>query len=92
LIRLFHLRRFRNAYVIRGGLVWVAVRLTAAFARIPSPNMIQEAFILGVVVAAVLLDARRRNEDLFLGNLGIPPGAIVLHALPLALLLEMVVP
>jgi hypothetical protein len=90
--QLFLLPRFRNAYAIRGALVWVAVRLAAGFAQIHDPNVLQEVFILTVVGAAVFVDARRRGEDLFLGNLAVPAGAIFGWALPLAILLEAVVP
>lgn len=92
MIQLFHLRAFRNAYVIRGGLVWIAVRLAAAFAEISTPSVLEEIFILAVVGVVVVIDARRRGEDLFLGNLGIPVIAIFGYALPLALLFEVVVP
>ena len=92
MIRLFHLHRFRNAYVIRGALVWAGVRLAATVMGVLSPNVLEEAFILAVVSVAVLLDARRRDEDVFLGNLGISPGVIAFYSLPLALVLEVVVP
>jgi hypothetical protein len=73
-------------------LVWIAVRLAAGIADTGGPNVSQKIFILAVVGAAVLLDARRRDEDLFLGNLGIPRTAIFMCALPLALLLEAMTP
>jgi hypothetical protein len=91
-VRLFRLAGFRNAYIVRGGLVWVAVRLAAGFVGIVTPNVPQRAFILVVVGAAVMIDARRRNEDLFLGNLGIPLTAILGYALILPLLFEAVAP
>lgn len=92
MIRLFRLRRFRNAYLIRGALVWCGVRLGAAAMELTPLNVLEAGFILSVVGAAVFLDARRRNEDVFLGNLGIPPGAIVGWALALAVVLEALVP
>lgn len=92
MIRLFRLPSFRNAYFIRGGLVWIAFRFAAGIAGIGDPNVLQEVFILAVVGAAVMLDARRRDEDLFLGNLGIPLTAIFVCALPLALLFEVLTP
>jgi hypothetical protein len=88
--RLFHLPRFRNAYVIRGVLVWMGVRLALAFMGVLSPNVLEESIVLAVVCLAVFLDARRRDEDVFLGNLGISAGVIPCYALPLALLLEVV--
>jgi hypothetical protein len=88
---LFHLPRFRNAYVIRGALVWAGLRLASAVMGVLSPNVLEEAFILAVVPLAVFLDARRRGEDVFLGNLGISSGVIAGYALPLAALMEVVV-
>jgi hypothetical protein len=82
----------RNALVLRGAGVWVFTRLAAGFLRIGDPNAVQEIFILGVVAAAVVLDARRRREDLFLANLGVGLPAMVAWALPLALILELLVP
>jgi hypothetical protein len=59
---------------------------------IPDPNIAAEALLLGLVALAVVLDARRRREDLFLGNLGIPAGVIALAALPLAMVAELLIP
>ncbi len=88
MLRILGLPAFRNALLVRGLLLWVAIRLGAAFLGIVRPNVPQLLLVLGAVGAAVLLDARRREEDLFLGNLGIPAGAIVATALPLPLLIE----
>ena len=52
--------------MLPGAAVWIFTRLAAAFVGIGDPNLVQEGFILAVVVAVVLWDARRRNEDLFL--------------------------
>lgn len=83
---------FRNAYLIRGALTWLALRLAAAFLEIYDPAILQEMFLLAIVALAVALDARRRGEDLFLANLGVPIRAIALSALPFAFLLELLVP
>ncbi|MEJ2538962.1 MAG: hypothetical protein P8188_03070 [Gemmatimonadota bacterium] len=56
------------------------------------PTAAAEFLIVGVVGVAVLLDARRRSEDLFLGNLGIRSTAIAFWAVPLALIAELLVP
>ena len=61
-------------------------------AGVSDPNPPQEVLLLGVAVAVIAMDARRRREDLFLGNLGIPASAIALYAAPLALLAELIVP
>lgn len=92
MIRLLTLGPFRNAYVFRGFAVWVGLRLAAAFLRIPDPNPAQEALILVAVAFAVLLDAVRRDEDIFLGNVGVPRYAIAIVAFPLPLVLELFVP
>jgi hypothetical protein len=88
---LLRMPAFRNAYAVRGLLVWIAVRLLLA-RGLANPNVVGEAAVLAVVAATVLLDARRRNEDLFLGNLGVSTGAIAVFALPLATLVELLVP
>ena len=99
LITLLELRAFRNAYLLRSALVWVLIRLTLAFQHVMTPasesldpEPLTEMGIIGVVGLVVLLDARRRSEDLLLGNLGIPTRAIALMAFLVALLLELVVP
>lgn len=92
MLLLARLGPLRNALLLRGLGVWMFARLSAAFLQIPDPSLLQELLILGAVAAAVLLDARRRSEDLFLGNLGIPPTAIVAWSLPLALIAELLVP
>lgn len=69
--------------------VWAAVRLGAAVLGIVNPGRVQVALILGVVGWVVWMDARRREEDLFLGNLGIPAAAIVGTAVVGPLLLEL---
>lgn len=83
--------RFRNAFLLRGVAAWVGLRMMAAWAKIGDPNLAQEGFILLMVGALVIWDARRRNEDLFLANLGIPLAPIgvvgALGALPLELLI-----
>jgi hypothetical protein len=66
--------------------------LASPWLSVPDPNPPTEVMLLAVVGAAVLLDARRRREDLFLGNLGVPVRAVALCAIPLALLAELIVP
>ena len=83
---------FRNAYLLRGLVVWIAVRLVLAFGNVPSiaaPVGVVLAMVVGVVI---WLDARRRAEDLFLGNLGVPGWTIGVMATLPVLLLEMWVP
>ena len=86
------LRGFSSALILRGVVVWVAVRIGGAFAGIANPDLIQEVFILGVVGVALVVDVRRRNENLFLGNLGVSLAAIVTVALSGAAILESLVP
>ena len=87
--RLLRLRRFRLVYPLRGIAVWVGVRFAAAFVGITTPNGLQVLLILGAVGLAVRLDARRRNEDLFLANLGIAVWAIPALAIGPPLLIEL---
>lgn len=92
MLRLLELGPYRNALLLRGLLVWVVVRLAAAWIDIADPGLLLECFIVALVGGVVLLDAVRREEDLFLGNLGVPQWAIALTALPLAMALEWFVP
>lgn len=91
-VTLLQLRPFRNAYVLRSVLIWVGLRVALAFGEVADPGLGTELALLALVVGTVLLDARRRGEDLFLGNLGIPAWSIGLAALPVAALLELLVP
>ena len=76
--------------LVRGVVAWIGIRFFAAWGEIGDPNLLQEGFILLLVAGLVVWDARRRNEDLFLANLGIPKPPIgvlgALGALPLELL------
>jgi hypothetical protein len=89
---LLRLTAFRNTYFVRGLMVWIAIRLALGYGGLGDPNVVQEFLLLGAVGAAVLLDARRRREHLFLGNLGVPPAFIALCALPLAIIAELLMP
>lgn len=83
---------FRNAFLVRGAAAWVGVRLTLAFAGVSDPNLVGEALVLLLVGVAVAWDARRRNEDLFLANLGVAAWAIAVVGVLGALPLEALVP
>ena len=92
LVRLGALGPFRNALLRRGFVVWLYGRLAMAWAGILDPGLAVEVTLLPVVGVAVWLDARRRAEDVFLGNLGIPGWAIAVYGIPLALVAEALVP
>lgn len=92
LITVGRLTPFRNAYLLRGVAVWGGVRLALAWGEVLNPGVPVEIALLGVVGLAVWMDALRRAEDLFLGNLGIPSWTIAVLAVPVALLAELVVP
>lgn len=91
MVRLLRLGPFRNAFLIRGLITWFGIRFFAAWVGITSPNLLEQIWIIGFAAAAVYLDARRRDEDLFLGNLGVPRIAIAVNALPFPIVMEMVV-
>jgi hypothetical protein len=89
---LFDLRAFRNAYLLRSILVWMGTRVALAFGGVLDPGLVVEASLVGILPAVVLFDARRRDEDLFLGNLGIPAWSVAAVAAPMVALLEVLVP
>jgi len=91
-VTLLRLRRFRNAYGLRAAAVWAGLRVALAFGGVVNPALGVEVAMLPIVAVAVLLDARRRSEDLFLGNLGVPARSIVFVVIPVAALLEALVP
>ena len=86
--------RLERAWLTRGLMVWVGFRVALAVPPlgVADPNLAQEALLVGFVALTVLLDARRRGENLFAGNLGIDQSAIALRALPLALVAELLIP
>jgi len=86
------LSAFRNAYLLRGLGVWVGVRVAVAYGGVTDPGLATEIAILGLVALTVWLDARRRSEDLFLGNLGVPSWTIAALAVPAAAIAELLVP
>src|SRR4051812_1729399 len=61
LILLFRIPAFRNAYLIRGLIVWGGLRLALAWGSVTNPNAALEMLVLATVGLAVLLDARRRS-------------------------------
>jgi hypothetical protein len=90
-LRIFRLGRMRNAYMVRGLAVWLGLRAAGVAFGVIHLALPATLFVLAVVAAATYLDARRREEDVVLGNLGIPGAGIVLASLPLPLLLELFV-
>jgi len=92
LLLLGTLAPFRNAYLLRGLVVWIAVRLVLAFGGVAALGVLVAGVLVVVVGGVVWLDARRRGEDLFLGNLGIPGWTIGVMSAPLALLAEVLLP
>ena len=88
MLSLLRLTAFRNRYLLRGLLVWGGLRLGLAAGGAADPILLVEILLLLAVAATVLWDARRRQEDLFLGNLAIPAIAIGVCALPLAIIAE----
>jgi hypothetical protein len=92
MMTLVQLRPLRRAYTLRSVIMWLGVRVALAFGSVTDPELATEVCLLPIVALAVVLDARRRGEDIFLGNLGIPAWSIALVALPIATLLELLVP
>ncbi len=72
--------------------IWLGARLMLSFVAIPidAPLLNLRTSVVAVAVVAVLglIDARRRNEDVFLANLGVGyPVILAVAAIP-ALCLE----
>lgn len=79
---------FRRTYLLRGLIVWFAIRAGYTLLGPSSFSLLQVGFVVLAAVGAVLIDARRRNEDLFLANLGVARTTIGLAAATLPVLFE----
>lgn len=69
-----------SRFALRAGLLWFALHFfLAVFAGLVSLRMpLASVLILAVISGAIgFIDARRRNELLFLQNLGIAPSVVV---------------
>jgi hypothetical protein len=82
--------------VARASLVWLGLRAamlalagTLSGAGGASVDLYSSVLIIVVTVALVLWDGRRRNEHLFLANLGVPLRALAIIAALPPLVLEM---
>ncbi|MBT8337240.1 MAG: hypothetical protein KJO11_11600 [Gemmatimonadetes bacterium] len=89
---LLGLGRLRNALLLRGAAIWVGLRVMAAWAGIGDPTVAQELFILALVGGLVVWDARRRNEHVWLANLGVSVWPMAVLGACGALPLELLVP
>ncbi len=90
-MRVFALGPFRNAYLFRGTMVWIGIRFAFFAFEAVALGVVLKVGILATVGLTVYLDAKRRDEDLFLGNLGISGGWIAVAALPIPVLFEFLV-
>jgi hypothetical protein len=83
---------FARALLLRSVVIWVGTRIMFAIGGIPAgaPLLNLRTSVMAVAVVAILglIDARRRNEDLFLANLGVGYPAILAVAAFPALCLE----
>lgn len=78
-------RTFAWLTVIRAYVVWLALRIVmlAPPGAGLGANLYASILAIAVTVALVTLDGRRRNEHLFLANLGVSlPALLILAALP----------
>jgi hypothetical protein len=91
-VKLLRLPRIRNAFVLRTILVWAALRLALAYGGVLDPELGTELVLVPLVAGTVVLDARRRREDILLGNLGIPSRSIAVLAMPVVAVLEALIP
>lgn len=90
-MRVFLLAPFRNAYILRGLVVWGGLRFAFLVFEIVTLGALVKLGILAVVGTTVYLDARRRGEDMFLGNLGVAGVWIAAVSIPIPALLEFVI-
>lgn len=88
-LRVVRVPHLRTAFLVRSFAVWVGLRAALAAGGLVSPGPVVRFLLLALVVTAVALDARRRQEHLFLGNLGIPAWTPALLATPVPLLAEL---
>ncbi len=76
-------RTFAWLTVIRAYVVWLALRAVMLVAGGLAVNLYASVLAIGVTVGLVTLEGRRRNEHLFLANLGVSlPALLILAALP----------
>lgn len=90
-MRLLVMGPFRNAYLFRGAAMWVGIRGAFLVFRIVTIGLLVKLGVLVVIGLVVYVDARRRDEDLFLGNLGVSRYWIAAAALPIPAVLEFLV-
>jgi hypothetical protein len=80
---IFPNRTFAWLTVIRAYVVWLALRVAMLAAGGLGVNLYSSVLAIAVTVALVTLEGRRRNEHLFLANLGVPlPALLILAGLP----------
>ncbi len=80
---------FIGSIARRSFVVWFGLRVMLLIIfRLTIPNVPAAMMIVVTVTAAVALDLRRRQEDLFLANLGVPLSALALAAAVPAILVE----
>jgi hypothetical protein len=94
-------RTLAVALLMRASFLWLVLRavVSAAAAIIPGPRtrnpwvltIPTTIVLIGMVGALSLLDARRRNEDRFLANLGVSATMIVLLSMLPPLFAEILV-
>lgn len=90
----------RNAAVIRGLIIWAALRLLWFFASslftgseaTLSMSVMGKVALLAIVAVVIRMESLRRGEGQFLANLGVPAGAMVGPGLLVPLLMEIVLP
>lgn len=90
MIHLWRQPAFRNALMLRGFAVWLVLRVGASAAGDGALHPLAQVSLLVVVAGLVVADARRRNEDAFLANLGVSRWAIGVTGAGAALPFELV--
>lgn len=80
---------FVRAILVRATILWVGIRFAMAWLKVIRFTPLAVVFLLGAVIAAVLVDAHKRNEALLLADLGYSRWPVAVTAGGWVLLLEL---
>lgn len=82
-------RPFLRAILVRSTILWVGIRFAMVWFDVVRFTPLAVVVLLGAVIAAVLVDAHKRNEALLLADLGYSRWPVAVAAGAWVLLLEL---